>query len=135
MERFERYDPERPIGPWARGVAAKEVLAFRREAGRCPTPFSPEVVTRLLDSMDKRREQPAGEREEALEKCLQALPRQSRDLLSLRYSQSLSMTSIAEQVGRTMAAVQRTLSRVRAQLTECIETRLAATRAPLESKR
>src|SRR3990172_11558206 len=52
-EKFDQYDRERPFGAWARGVAAKEVLTMRRNAGRY-TCFSPEVVAAILDAYEAR---------------------------------------------------------------------------------
>ena len=129
LEKFDTYDPQRPFGPWARGVAAKEILAFRRHQGRCPTPFSPEVVAHILDSFETRLASRPADREEALSECLKVLPEESRELLALRYRDSLSMTKIAEQVGRTATATQRAISRIRAQLGDCVERRLTTLEA------
>jgi RNA polymerase sigma-70 factor (ECF subfamily) len=131
-EKFERYDPQRPFGPWARGVAAKEVLAMRRQQGRCPTPFSPELVTQILDSFEQNLIQTSDERKEALHQCLELLTDKPRQMLSLRYAESLSLADLAQRVGSTVAAAQRSLSRIRAGLGECIETRLAAMRKGIQ---
>jgi RNA polymerase sigma-70 factor (ECF subfamily) len=112
-ERFDTYDETRPFGPWARGVAAREVFQARRDSGRRPTPFSPKVV-----------EAPVSQRLEALERYLEALPGRARRLLSLRYFDGLSLAEMALRVGSTLGATQRSLSRARQQLAECVRQRL-----------
>lgn len=129
LEKFDSYDPARPFGPWSRGVAAKEVLAMRRASGRCPTPFSPEVVARIHDSFESSLAPAASDpRSEALGRCVQALPEHSRNMLGLRYRESLSLAEIAQRLDRTTAAAQRALSRIRQQLAECIERALSIER-------
>lgn len=127
-QRFDAYDPSRPFGPWARGVAAREVFQVRRESGRYPTPFSPEVVQAIVDSFD--RQSPSALQSssefEALEHCVGALPSRWRRLIDLRYQDGLSLAEMALQIGRTLAATQRDLSRARRQLAECVQRRLAA---------
>jgi RNA polymerase sigma-70 factor len=127
-QKFDTYDSVRPFGPWARGVAAKEVFQVRRESGRYPTPFSPEVVQAIVDSFD--RQSPVGQdssRElEALECCVAALPRHWQQLVELRYRDGLALADMAAGLGRTLAATQRDLSRARQQLADCIKRRLVA---------
>jgi RNA polymerase sigma-70 factor (ECF subfamily) len=125
-ERFDTYDETRPFGPWARGVAAREVFQARRDSGRRPTPFSPKVVEAILDSFDRHAssQAPVSQRLEALERCLEALPGRARRLLSLRYFDGLSLAEMALRVGSTLGATQRSLSRARQQLAECVRQRL-----------
>ena len=126
-QKFDSYDSSRPFGAWARGIAAKEVLSMRREMARCPTPFSPEVVTAILDEFDRAVENRglASEKMEAMERCVEALPSSLREMLMLRYGRSMNIQRVAAVFGRTDAATQRALSRVRKQLAECIKQRLA----------
>jgi len=130
-KKFDNYDGRRPFGPWARGIAANEVLRMRRGSGRTPTPFSPEVVEAILDSFERRstfHDKPSA-RLEALEQCVDALPDSSRQLLTLRYRQALAIGEIVNNVGGTIASVQKTLSRIRQRLADCIERRLTTARA------
>jgi RNA polymerase sigma-70 factor, ECF subfamily len=126
-QKFDSYDPSRPFGAWARGVAAKEVLSMRRELAKCPTPFSPEVVTAILDEFERVVDDRgmASEKMEAMERCVEALPASLRELLALRYGKSMSIQRVATAIGRTVASTQRALSRIRKQLAECIKQRLA----------
>lgn len=126
--KFDQYDQSRPFGAWARGVAAREVLLLRRDLKRQPIPFSPESVAAILDAFEHRlaSNTARGERIELLEVCYRALPESSQQVLWLRYTQSLAIAEIAERLGRTAAATQRSLSRIREQIAECIQRRLDA---------
>lgn len=126
-ERFETYQSDRPFGPWARGVAAHKVLQLRRELGRRPTPFSPKTVETILDVFERRMSStaPASQKLEALERCVEALPPRWRELLGLRYFDGLSLAEMAGRIGGTLGATQRSLSRARIRLADCIRQRLA----------
>jgi RNA polymerase sigma-70 factor, ECF subfamily len=65
------------------------------------------------------------ERAEALERCVETLPKPYQEMLRLRYGKSLKISQVASAFGRTVAATQRALSRIRKRLAECIENRLA----------
>ncbi len=128
-KKFDTYDESRPFGPWARGVAMKEVLQMRRESGRRPTPFSPETVQAILESFELKEAKLAdsSNEQEALEKCVGVLPQRWRKLLELRYREGLRLSDLATRIGNSLAATQRDISRARQQLAECVKRRLAST--------
>ena len=124
---FEKYDPGRPFGAWARGVAANKVLQARERDARFPVAVSPEAVRAVLDAFD--RTEVAGsppDAAEALRACVNQLPDHSRSLVALRYDDGLDCAAIAGRLGRTVDAVYQALSRVRSALEECVRRRLAA---------
>ena len=59
--KFDQYDSTKPFGPWARGVAWREVLKDRRRDARGMPTLSPEAIT-ALDQAFARTEQPAAPR-------------------------------------------------------------------------
>jgi len=124
-EKFPLYDPTRSFGAWARGIAAKQVMQRWEKTRRLPMPFAPQTIQALLDAFE-RTEASTSAPSAALERCMQDLPKESLQLLVLRYEQALSLGQIAQQVGRTLDAVHKTLSRLRARLKECVEQRLRA---------
>jgi RNA polymerase sigma-70 factor (ECF subfamily) len=62
----------------------------------------------------------------ALGYCLERLPASDRELLHDYYSHQASVPELASRQGRTIAAVYKLMSRIRAALLRCIEGRLAA---------
>jgi RNA polymerase sigma-70 factor (ECF subfamily) len=124
-QEFARYDRGRSFGAWARGIAARKVMQRWEKAGRLPIPFSPEAIQSVLDAYE-RTERTAPARAEALQECLAGLPEKSRRLLFLRYEQALRVGEIAQQLGATLDAVHKALSRIRLALQKCVERRLLA---------
>jgi RNA polymerase sigma factor (sigma-70 family) len=61
---------------------------------------------------------------DALHQCVEKVPRSSRHLLTLRYRDGHSTLEIARLLARTHAWVRTTLSRLRQQLRDCVESKL-----------
>lgn len=125
-KKFGEYDPQRPFGAWAKGVAAKIVLQYRTKSGKAATPFSPETVSAIIDALDRKEaHRPQWSAAlDALEKCAEPLSERSRKALSLRYGEGWSIGQIAQYFGRTPGALTMTLSRIRARLHDCVQRRL-----------
>jgi RNA polymerase sigma-70 factor (ECF subfamily) len=116
-ERFDRYDLERPFGPWMRRVATN--LCLNHLSTRVKAAFS-------LD--DERDEPPSGvdqspeglslraERAEVLRAAILALPPHYRAVIELRHFQDLSYAQIAEQLGIPLSDVKSHLFRARRSL-------------------
>lgn len=122
--QMDVYDPGRPFGAWARGVAANKILQFRDKAARTPVAFAPATIEAVLAAYD-RTEADASRRADALRDCVQKLPEKSRELLALRYDEQLDAEAISRRTQRTLDAVYQALSRIRALLADCIHQRLA----------
>lgn len=121
---FSSYDPSRPFGAWARGVAAKKILQFWERSRRIPLPFSPDAVRAVLEAYD--REEPRPGEAEGLRDCISRLPERARRLLALRYERELKLGEIAREVGSSLDAVHKALCRIRAALQQCLQERSAA---------
>jgi RNA polymerase sigma-70 factor, ECF subfamily len=109
---------------WSRTIAHFKVLAFLRDKKRDRHLFDEVLLNQIA-----QRPQPAEDGEAlriALRHCLAALPDALRLLIGRRYGTGLSIREIAQQVGKSEAAMKVALSRVRKQLMNCIEKRLAA---------
>ncbi len=124
-QHFERYDPNRPFGAWARGIAVKKLLERWHQARRTPVPFSPRAIQMLAEAAEQAQEQPPLSFE-ALDHCLERLPEKARRLLALRYRQSRKLEAIATEFQTTTTAIYQALSRLRSRLRECMLQWLAA---------
>jgi RNA polymerase sigma-70 factor (ECF subfamily) len=119
------YDPSRPFGAWARGVAAKKVLQLREKSARFPVAFAPETIEAVLAAYE--RTDGGGteaDRADALRECVERLPEKARQLLALRYEQDMACEEIARACGSSVDAVYQNLSRLRGRLEECVRRRL-----------
>src|SRR5207253_2947207 len=73
--------------PWAREIARRRILAYRRTVRR-EMACDPEVVRALAEAADRiEREEPASAHRTALMACLESLPPDSRRLITMRYDQ------------------------------------------------
>ncbi len=121
---FPRYDPGRPFGAWARGIAAKKLLEQRNNQRRSPLLCSPEAIRALADAAERATSDKRATLE-ALEHCVARLPDRSRRLLAMRYGQSQPPETIARHLGMTIAAVYQALWRLRGALRQCMRRYLA----------
>jgi len=80
----------------------------------------------LVDEHTPRqwREDMAEDRSAALRHCREALPPDSRRMLTSYYQEGLPIATIAKQLNRSIAAVRQSLWRIRMALRDCIEKRL-----------
>ncbi len=122
---FASYDPARPFGAGARGVAGKKVLQAFEKSRRIPLAFSPRTIQAVSEAYD--RTEPVAPETDGLRDCIGKLPDRSRQLLVLRYERGLKLGELARQVGGTLDAVHKLLSRIRENLEECLRRKAAST--------
>ena len=111
---------------WTREIARRRILAYRRTAKR-ELACDPEVVRVLAEAAERVvQEMPAAAQRAALMACLEALPAQSRRLITMRYDgTSGKVAALAAQFGRTVQSIYAQLKRIKIALRECVGRRLA----------
>lgn len=124
-QSFSTYDPARPFGAWARGVAGKKILQSYEKTRRTPLAFSPRTIQAVLEAFDRTEPDGTGETE-GLRDCIGKLPDRSRALLVLRYERGLKLGEMAREERKSLDAVHKLLSRIRETLEECLKRRLRA---------
>ena len=123
-KKFDEYDPKRPFGAWARGIAAKKVLQSFEKSKKLPILLSQETIEAILEAYNQT-EPESSAMHLALESCLKLLPERSQNLVTLRYEKTLKLGEIAQAMQSTLDAVHKALSRIRGALRKCIEEQLA----------
>lgn len=110
---------------WAFSVARFQVLAFRKRQSRDRLVF-PSDLFGSLESLDEDLypHELAEIRQLALRECMKSLPDHQTRLVSQRYGQSMTVKSIADELGKSANAVSIVLHRVREQLMKCVQQRL-----------
>ncbi len=122
--KIDEFRPEKPFLPWAYAIARFQVLAHLRDTSRDRLLLDEE----LAEAMSSEAGQKADELESlrfALRPCLELLTDTNRQLIRLRYLRELPIAEVAAQVGRSVGAIKVALLRVRRQLAECAQKRLA----------
>ena len=123
-EKFDQYDQSRPFQPWALGIGRLEVLKWRQGLARSREVLSAEAMDVLMDAATEH----AGEIDERLthlRRCVEALKERTRRVLRLRYWKALSIRQVADRLGKSVAAIEMALTRVRRGLRECVEKKLS----------
>jgi RNA polymerase sigma-70 factor (ECF subfamily) len=120
-EQFNDYDPSvAGFDVWARSIAYFQVLTFRKKAGRERVVFNSELVDALADRAAVRSQHLA-DRQEALIDCLDKLPEHSREIVRLYYFVGMKLRAAAEHLGRSIAATEKAVVRIRHLLRGCVE--------------
>jgi len=122
-EQFADYDPEQEFGAWACTIAYYMVLAYRKKLSREKRRFSQTFVDAVTEEVAATSHE-ADLRYHALQYCLRKLNKRNRDFIRRCYSGTNTLKAVAEQMGRSVDALYKALSRIRHALHECIEKNL-----------
>lgn len=109
------------LGPWLYRVALKQILMYRRKAGRRRR-FLQDLTQRSIpsDSISKQYDPLQWlllrERQQSVQVSLEQLSDRDREILLLKYSDGLSYEQIADRLGITATTVRMRLHRARIHL-------------------
>jgi len=110
-------------------VVRRQALHYLRAKGRAArvAAVEPELLVQIDRAFDEDATDPADRQREldALRECATRLPDVQRRMVAMRYEGRASFDAIGTAVGRTAAAVQRSLSRTRRMLHDCVQSKLA----------
>jgi RNA polymerase sigma-70 factor, ECF subfamily len=122
-QRFADYQPGSNFLAWARRIAYNKVLNYRtRRPG--PLQFSDDFLERLAAGSERVSDRHAV-RLDALLDCAEKLPPPDRELIELRYSPNATCQSVAQALGRSIQSVYKAVTRIRAQLLDCIRREMS----------
>ena len=124
LQKLDEFTAGRDLQAWCRGIARNVVLREREKSRRLRT-FQGDRIIELVDAAFAERSGPDAVegRHTLLRGCIGMLAAPSRDLLELRYDAGLPLRDVAHRMGRSEAAVQVALSRVRKWLLDCVARR------------
>jgi RNA polymerase sigma-70 factor (ECF subfamily) len=127
LQKADDFGGGRDLQAWCRGIARNVVLREREKSRRLRT-FEGDRIVELIDAafVENAGRDPLENRHSLLRACIRTLAAPSRELLQLRYDSGLSLRAVGQKLGRSEAAVQVALSRVRKWLLECVERRAQA---------
>lgn len=123
--KLDEFQPDKPFLPWAFAIARFQVLACLRDHRKDRLLLDAELIEAMSDEVERKAEQIEAIRG-ALRHCLRSLTDGNRELVERRYYRGMSMTDIAAAVDRTIGSVKVALLRIRRQLADCVQKRLAA---------
>jgi RNA polymerase sigma-70 factor (ECF subfamily) len=122
-------EPIRDFRAWAKEIVRRQALHYLRAKGRAArmAALEPELLVQIDRAFDDDATDPARRQREldALRECATLLPDVQRRMVAMRYEGRASFDAIGAAVDRTAAAVQRSLSRTRRMLHDCVQSKLA----------
>lgn len=125
IAKATEYDSDRSFFTWACRFAQLQVMAYRKRQGRDRLWFDDELVGVLAEDFGAGLQEPST-RMDALSKCLDGLEPSHRFLISQRYEYGNATADIAAALGKGVGAIRARIFRIRKQLAECIQRRVAS---------
>lgn len=122
--KFDQFEPGSNFTAWAMQIAYFRVLNYRKIKRAARTRLSDANVEALTDRFVKLSDEREARRD-ALERCLHKLPDDDRRLIALRYEPGATTQEVADNVGRSLHAVYKALSKTHKVLRECVQQAMA----------
>lgn len=122
-KKFSQFHEKGGFLQWAVGVARLEIFRHLRENRRRALSLDAELIQQISD----QRQDMTAElitRRQALEQCLTKLNEKDHRLIQQCYVQSGNFKQAAEQIGRPVNSVYKSLGRIRLALLDCIRRTL-----------
>lgn len=116
--KFRELDQPDDFRKWSFGVARYETLAWLRDKARDRLVLAEDILHSVANESSQEEERLSAQRE-ALEGCLEKLPKPQRLILMTAYAPGGGVANAAKESGRTVAAFYQWLHRIRLQLLEC----------------
>jgi len=121
----EQFEPGTNFRAWAFRVAQLHVMNQRRKLARGKwLIFDEEMMERLEPEVFLAETDQLEAEQNALEKCMQSLDPEDRELLHTRYATKDSLETYAQEKGVPPGTLKARLFRLRAGLRRCIEKRV-----------
>ncbi|MBI1371519.1 MAG: sigma-70 family RNA polymerase sigma factor [Phycisphaera sp.] len=108
---------------WSCGVARFEVLRFMRQHRGAAMPLDDRTLDVLADEHQAMSDE-LDERRSALQRCMQRLRDVDRVLVQRCYERGVTAKEVADELGRPVNSVYKSLGRIRVSLLQCIQRRL-----------
>jgi RNA polymerase sigma-70 factor (ECF subfamily) len=123
LREHARFEAGTNFKAWVREIARRTAWAQLRRSGRSAGALDPGTLDAIATAADLPAQAWESERE-ALQACVEGLPRESRDLLRRRYTEEEPLTRIASGLGSTLDGIKSALKRLRLRLAACVAGRL-----------
>ena len=126
FQRLADFDTSRSMNAWLGGIAANLLRNYVRKRRERLSPDEAGITDLVEREVTRIEEEHTGERLlEALRACMASLAGQARTLVEYKYKLQLGIAEICARVGRKHSAITMALHRIRAQLRDCIQRRVA----------
>lgn len=119
IEKFDRYDSNRSLNGWVFGIAKNQILKYFEKQNRQKLCFSTELVDAITASAES--ESANSDSLDTLEKCMEKLDPQKRELLRRRHTPGTTARQLAREIGYTDTRISRLLNSLYKLLMNCMK--------------
>ena len=123
--KFENFEEGSNFRAWGFTIAKYKVLSFRQKNKRSKVIFS-DHINDLLEEESKDALNFVQHEIKALKWCMEKLSDKHKSYILMRYEQGLTFREIASQVGISMQAVYKSVSRIHVSLAQCVQLALSS---------
>jgi RNA polymerase sigma-70 factor (ECF subfamily) len=127
-EKFDQFQPGSEFGAWARSVAFNKVRNFRQRSGNSVVHLDDELLE-LINAQATTDSETLDAQYRALADCYGKLRPTDQELITLRYRAGSTVLSVAQEAGRSVAAIYKALNRIHSNLFDCVH-RVLSEEAP-----
>ncbi len=120
FEQAQKYDPDRPFGPWFYRIVVNSAIDCVRHRGRTTTLEQSETRRREDTSTNPEATAVLNEERRAVRDALAQLTPPQRGAVVMRYFLELSETEMVERTGRSRGTVKRHLHDARVRLKQLL---------------
>ena len=120
LRKFSTLDDHSAFGAWACLIARYELLTARRRFARDRLVLAEDIVE-LLAQEGAQEISLRQQQLQALDQCIEKLPRQRRELALAAYAKDTTIREMAKQLKRTEGSLYQLLARIRQELRRCME--------------
>jgi len=120
----QRFEQGRDFFAWVCGVARNHVRHYYRSAKRSRVTIDSDVAEQLAVQLVEQDHE-TRQMQDALDECLRRLPGEQRKLLQ-RFYEGATAGTLAQELGRSVDALYKSLQRTRTALSACVNGILAA---------
>lgn len=124
LKKRNQVDSSEGIGGWLRRIARFESLNALRKKQRQPLLFDEHVLELVEASWERLDSKNSRDYSSAVRHCVELLTPKMKRVVELRYKHSYSGQEMADELGRPLSTVYVTLSRIHANLRDCINRHL-----------
>ena len=126
--KFDQFQPGSSFFAWACQIARFEVQRFQRTRRPQQLAFD-DIALELLAQETILIADELESRQQALAECVEKLPPETRQLLTLWYERGATGADVSEQLGCSIHMVYKTLKLTRRTLLRCVKRALAEERS------
>jgi RNA polymerase sigma-70 factor (ECF subfamily) len=123
--KFEQFEKGTNFTRWGVAIARNRIMKFWERQRSSWLKFDSELMDKIVpqaESVFGRME----DRMQALQQCLGKLNERDRELIKLRYDKKTTTKNLAQELGRSIYGLYKTLARIHHVLEKCVQKTLVA---------